>query len=148
MQVKFWFFYDKEFPTSVPVPTSDLFQFGNTVVGPSNDLTDMFAPINADKYRVLGTRTFKVGQAINNGSGALPTLSYNANNDFKLNCNFSIDLTKMVPKMYTFRDNNSEPTTRGLYWLATVVSGTGSQYPPTAVPARMSYIHNCVYEDA
>lgn len=147
-QVKFWFFYDKEYPTDVPSPSTDFFQFGNTVTGFVNDLTDMFAPINTDKYKVLGTRTFKVGPASNTAAGSANTFSYVSNNDFKWNCNFSIDLTKMVPKVYTFRDNNANSTTRGLYWLATVVSSTGSQLSATQIPLQMSYVHNLVYEDA
>lgn len=148
VQVKFWFFYDRENPTSVPNPTSDFFQFGNTVSSMQNDLVDLWAPINKDKYTVLMTRTFKLGFAQFTTTGTVVSNSGTPNNDFKMNANFSFDLTKYMPTHYTYRDNNSNPTTRGLYWMAQAISATGTQFSATTVPAQMSWTHTVEYEDA
>lgn len=148
--VKFWFFYDKDAPTLTPTVKTDgdFFQFGNTTSGMQNDLMDMFAPVNTDRYRVLHTKIFKLGYASYTGTGALPQQGNLANNDFKLNCPFSFDLTKYVPKFYDFRDTATNPTTRGLYFMAQAVYANGAQMSSATVPAQMSYVQSVEYEDA
>lgn len=72
VQIKFWFFYDKTQPNSVPTPatSADFFQFGNTALGFQNEFFDHKMPINTDRYRVLTTRTVKVGYSSYTGTGA------------------------------------------------------------------------------
>jgi len=147
-QIKFWFFYDKESPTTIPNPLTDFFQFGNTVSAMQNDLVDLFAPINKDRYKVFKTKTFKIGFQEFTTTGTVTTYSGAPNNDFKLNGNFSFNLTKYVPKTYKFRDNLSEPTTRGIYMMVQAISAIGTQFGSTTIPAQMSYIQNVEFEDA
>lgn len=147
LQVKFWFFYDKEFPTQVPNPVSDLFQFGGAASPMQNDLVDLWAPINTDKYRVLKSRIFKLGNAEFATTGSAPTFGNFTNNDFKFNHSFSFDLTKYVPKVQVFRDNNSAPTSRGLYFMATCVSSSGSLLAGGVVPCQISYVLNYEFTD-
>jgi len=149
LQVVMWFFYDKENPQTVPNPTSDFLQFGGAVQSMQNDLVDLWAPINTDKYRVLGKRIFKLGNSEFVGTpGGAQQAGYFANNDFKYNCSFSINVAKWMPKTYVFRDNNTEPTTRGLYCMIQCISASGSQLGAALVPATLSYIMDLEWEDA
>ena len=86
--------YDRTNPTQEPQPGINMFQQAGANTGFFNDLTDLWRPYNTDRYRILTTRTFKLGYASNNGTGAQPGFQNLANNDFKMACNFRINLTK------------------------------------------------------
>lgn len=150
LQIKMFLFYDRTEPQSIPTPNvnSDFFQFNGTSIGIADDLTSMWMPVNTDKYRVLATRMFKLGwsSAINFGSGVNGYRNY-SNNDFNLNCNFSIDLTKHLVKEITYRDNNADPTTRGLYCMFVITNAAG-QPIGSGQPASLRYMLDCEYEDA
>jgi len=148
IQVIMWFFYDKENPNSIPAPASDFFQFGGTTSAMQNDLVDLWAPINTDKYRVFGKRMFKLGHSEWATTGSAPTLGNSTNNDFKYNCNFSVNVAKWMPKMYTFRDNNADPSTRGLYCMVQCIAASGGQIADGQWPATMSYMLDLEWEDA
>lgn len=149
--VKMFFFYDKTDPNALPQPATanDFFQNGNSARGFQGDVSDCVMPVNADRYRVLTTRRFKLGCAQYSGSGANANLGNFANNDFKLNCEFKIDLTKYYPKDVRFPDNSSLPTTRGLYCM--IVFGTadglvhGGDYSRAVT---IQYVQDYHYEDA
>lgn len=150
MQVKMWIFYDRTTPTVQPnVPAAnDFFQNGNTTKGFQGDLTDLWSPVNTDRYRVLTTRTFKLGFADYNGTGATPSFQQFANNDFKLNANFSVDLTKYYPQIVKFNDNGTTPTTRGLWCMMTYAPATGGVLSSTQYAVGMQWMQTFVYEDA
>lgn len=151
--VKFYFFYDKEEPQTVPTPqtSGDILQFGSSSLPFQNTLFDLSMPINTDRYRVLTTRTLKVGWAEYGGTGATgsqPLQGNLTNNDFKLNAKLSVNLTKYCVKNCLFRDNASTPTTRGIYMMAVPQWANGTSIPSTQIPVRMSYMMTCDYEDA
>jgi len=152
LQAKCWIFYDKSAPTVVPNPKTDFFQLGGSTKPFAGDLTDMWSPVNTDKYRVLTTRTFKLGNASYQAGGGAGTTTVNnqnyTNNDFKLNCNFRINLTKYYPKDVRFVDNNTDPTTRGLYMMWAFASATGDILIQDRFMATMQYMQDYVYEDA
>lgn len=150
LNVKMWLFYDKEDTQNIPTVAAngDFFQFGSTTLGFQDKLFDHAMPVNKDRYRVLATRNFKIGYASYTGTGSVPTQGNFANNDFKLNVNINMDITKYVPKTYTFRDNNSIPTTRGLYMMFQPVYANGNAMASTQIPARFSYMLSVDYEDA
>jgi len=62
-QYKLFVFYDKRSPAEKPSPSSDFFQLGNTATPIVGDLVAMWAPINDEIYKVVATRTLKVGFA-------------------------------------------------------------------------------------
>lgn len=150
VQIKFWFFYNKEQPNSVPTPatSADFFQFGSTAIGFQNEFFDHTMPINTDKYRVLTTRTVKLGYASYNGTGSAPNQGGFSNNDFRLNAKLDVDLTKYCVKNCKFRDNNTLPTTRGIYMMAQPIFADGSAMASTVISSRMEYMMSVVYEDA
>jgi len=150
LQIKFWIGYDKTNPTIKPSPavSNDFFQFNNTSVGFTNDLVDLWKPINTDKYRILASRQFKLGNAVYNASGALVQYQNYANNDFKYNCNFSVDLTKYLPKSIKYDDTDALPTNRGLFLIMVAVRADGTPLASNQVVAKMSYMLDLTYLDA
>jgi len=150
VQIKFWFFYDKTQPNAVPTPatSADFFQFGNTSIGFQNEFFDHKMPINTDKYRVLTTRTVKVGYSSYSGTGAQPQSGNFNNNDFRLNANLSVNLTKFCIKHCKFRDTNTLPTSRGIYMMAQPIYADGSAMGLNTIPAKMEYMMSVTYEDA
>lgn len=150
MQIKMWIFYDKTNPTSIPTPaiSADFFQFNNAAAGFKNDLVDLWAPINTDKYRVVASRTFKVGYAQASGTGSSAANQGFSNNDFKYNANFSLNLTKFCNKRVKFNDNQVNPTSRGLFCLFQVISANGAPIGGGQRLANVQYMLDYVYEDA
>lgn len=152
VQVKMWVIYDRINPDTIPQVQSNFFQSNNANQAFRNDLTDMWAQVNTDRYRVLATKTFKLGFAAYTGtaSTAANQLNWQAytSNDFKLNCNFSFDLTKHYPKFVKFDENGSTPMTRGLYLLVQPVYAAGIPIPNGTYTAAIQWAQNYVYEDA
>lgn len=153
IQVKMWVFYDKRTPVDVPNPVagSNFFQSGNTSKGFQNDLADLWSPVNSDIYRILATRTFKLGNA--EYAGTSPPVStasaqYYTNNDFKYNANFSINLTKHYPKTVKFNDNTSTPSSRGLFMMVAFFNANGTQINSGYRAVGMQYMQDYHYEDA
>jgi len=150
LQVKMWLFYDKSDPSVKPIPAAsqNFFQFNDSNIGFNNSIVDMWKPINTDVYRVLATKTFKLGNSINGSAGASAPASQWSNNDFKYNANFSINLTKYIVKTVKFNDNNSQPTTRGLYALFECMYADGTQIGSGQRVATIQYMIDCTYQDA
>lgn len=150
LQIKMFFFYDKDDGSAIPTPNTngDFFQFNGTSLGVADSLTSLWMPVNNDRYRLLATKTFKLGwqTVASTGTGANGILNY-ANNDFKLNQNFSINLLKHAVSNVLFKDNNGDPTTRGIFCFITCLSATGSPIGSGQV-ANIKYMLDCQYEDA
>ena len=131
-----------------PATSADFFQFGNTSIGFQNEFFDHKMPINTDRYRVLTTRTVKVGYSGYSGTGSQPQSGNFNNNDFRLNANLSVNLTKYCIKHCKFRDTSSLPTTRGIYMVAQPIYADGSAMSSATIPVRMEYMMSVVFEDA
>jgi len=148
VQVIFWLLYDKQNSTIIPAPGADFLQFGNASIALQNDLVDCWAPVNTDRYRVLKKKVFKLGFADYSGTGTNVVSQSYTNNDFSLNKTFSINLTDYVIENVKFNDNNTSPTTRGLFWMFTAVNALGTNMSATTIPASMQWNLSCDYEDA
>ena len=148
VMVRMVIMYDRTNPTQEPQPGINMFQQAGANTGFFNDLTDLWRPYNTDRYRILTTRTFKLGYASNNGTGAQPGFQNLANNDFKMACNFRINLTKYYPKHVKYDDNGQEPTTRGLWCLFYYVAASGNPVPADQVMCNVQWMVNYQYEDA
>jgi len=146
--VKIWFYYDKQNPCDISYTASDFLQLGSSSRPLFNDLLDLWYPVNEDRYRVLATKSFKLGYASNTGTGSVVAQAYASNNDYKFNHQFSFDLTKHCIKNVKFNDNSSIASTRGIFMMATVVQANGAPYNNAVVPAEMQYVLDVEYEDA
>ena len=152
VQIKMWIFYDKTNPDDLPNPQAagDFFQNGSTTKGFQNDLVDMWSPVNTDRYRVMATRTYKLGMAIHSNGlpGSNGSISNSANNDFKYNCNFSFDLTKHYPQRVKFNDGSTVPSTRGLFCMISYANAQGNPVGVNNYSVRLQYMLDYQYEDA
>lgn len=139
--VQMFVFYDKQYPNVVPDPygAGDFFQVGSGQSGFRDDLVDLWAPINEDRYKVVLRKQFKVGYASYEGTGIQVADQAFGNNDFKFNQEFNIDLLPYVVKNVVFNDNTSQPTTRGLFCFWCAVSATGGTLTATQIPAHVQY---------
>lgn len=142
-------FRQKDSPASQPaiVANNDIFQYGNTTQGLQDDLVDLWLSTNKDKYTIVGDRKFKIGYATSNGTGGAANQSYYANNDFKMLYNFSIDVTKHLPKITKFNDANSTPTTPNLYYAVWYTAPDGTGIPANRICAQMQYVVEAKYTD-
>lgn len=148
VHVKFWFFYDKANPTTIPSPTANFFQSGSASRGFQNDLMDHMSPHNTDRYAVLMTKTVKCGYATNTGTGAVPAQANFANNDYKLTCPFKFDLTKHIPKLCRFNDGTATPSSRGLYCMIQPVYAAGTSIPAGIYTCGVQFVRDVEYTDA
>lgn len=149
VQIQMFVFYDKEFPTMLPNPyvANDFFQLGGASAGFRNDLVDLWCPVNTDRYTVVARKSWKVGYASNDGTGSAVGNAFFANNDFKMNVNFSLNLTKHAIKTVRYEDNNSDPTSRGLFVMFNAISSTGGQMNSSTVPAVLQFSADVTYTD-
>lgn len=108
--VKMFVFKQKityENPTGAAYPGPiDFFQYGSSSIGASNNYQDMLRKVNADKYTLYTTRTYKLGTA---GSGT------NTNNDFNCVQPFNINLLKYQKHKISYNDGSTTPANSGLY---------------------------------
>lgn len=145
--VKLVMFYDKTSPTGMPNPTTNFFQINNNNRGFTGDLVDMDWPVNVDRYRILATKTLKVGYSASNFTGYAPTYQAFQNNDFKMNGRFSFNLTKHFPKVVTFDENSSTSTSRPIFMMAFFAAGSGTIVTNTQIPLQLSYMQEYHFDD-
>lgn len=151
--VRMIMYYDRGTPTTVPTTAgTTMFQNGSSTAGFTGNMTDMIRDYNTDKYRILKKKTFKLGYSQYAGTAtSVVNQGVNqaySNNDFKLACPFSMDLTSCYPKVVQFNDNNADPRTRGLYCLWYYVAADGSTLGAPYIAAQVSYNVSYTYTDA
>jgi len=151
-QVKMILFYDKENPNDLPEPAqnNDYFDTGNGVLPFQNNLFDHWGTVNDDRYKVLYTRTFKIGRMTSsqNASGTSTGPLNLWNSDFKLNANFSVDYTKYMIKAQKFRDASIDSVSRQLYCMFLPAAADGSGIFSGVIQVKSFWEANCIYEDA
>lgn len=150
--VRMVMYYDREDPNLLPAPGSTFFQNGSSSTGFSNSPIDILRPINTDRYKVFKIKDYKLGYSQYAGTantvanqGAYQAYS---NNDFKMVQMIDEDVTKYLVKHVKYNDNLSDPMTRGLYVTFFMIATDGTNLVSTWIPAEISYILDCTYEDA
>ena len=141
--VKIWIMYDRSSASGAVDPTCpNFFQSGNTSLVPNGTLSDMFQPVNKDRYVVVASRVFKVGCSGYNGGTSLNASPANSafwnNNDYKMSSPFTFNLTKRCPKRFKFNDNQVDPMTRGLFMVYEAVNIQGANMTANQYPVAMS----------
>lgn len=152
--VKLVIFREKANPNSMPNPgpapgSADIFQSGSGHLPFQNNLSDLWLPYNTDKYQILKTKIYKVGNSVSPGTGgAGSTDNQNfSNNDFKMNVNFHINYTKFLQKKIRFQDNSAVPQ-KALYGMWTVVSAAGGALSAARIPLGYQYMQEFRFKDA
>lgn len=93
--------------------TGNFFQDGTGNTAFIGSLADMNMHMNSDRYTYLGHKTIKLGYSMYEGMGSTgpgPNNQYFANNDFKLNYTRRINVTKFMPKTFTWDDTGNSIT--------------------------------------
>jgi hypothetical protein len=152
--VKLIWFYDRfdanNFPT--PYQNTDFLQLGNSSQQFQGDLSDILYRYNTDRYRILATRTHKMGYADYSGVlGSGPTqqaYGFQRNNDSKMFVKSSINLTKYILKKQRFNDNLGTSMDRKLYCLILMIAQNGVVMSANQTQNTVEYETIYKYTDA
>lgn len=149
VQVRMLIFKDKFNPAAQPAAVAlDLFQTGSTAVGPANDLADQMLDVNKDRYQVYHDETFKLGFANFGGLGTNTTFQSFSNNDFKMNCEFSVDITKFIPKTIMYNDTSPAPMNDNLWMIFIPSFAAGGGMTADSTICNMSWSASYQFTDA
>jgi len=133
---------------SPSAPSFDVFyQNGSNSSPPASNLWDSMLPVNKDLFTICKTFRHKLGNAIYTDYDNLKPRNYFSNNDFKLNCANSVDLTKFLNKTIKFNDDTTLCDT-GLYMWMEGVNADGSDSIVNQFPCAIQYVLTYEYEDA
>jgi len=146
--VRMYFFRTKINKNTVPAATAlngaagNFFQEGVGATGFIGTLADINMRLNDDLYTYVGSKTVKLGYAANNGTGAGAQAGpqYFQNNDFRMNYTKRLNITKYLPKQFTW-DDGGNSTTPYTYCLIQPVNADGSNNG-SLVESPI----NCIYE--
>lgn len=129
-------------------PSYSLFyQSGSSSVSPYSNLWDCMLPVNQDLFTICKSFRHKLGNEVYTDYAGIKPNNYFSNNDFKLNCTNTVDLTKYLNKVIKFDDASTQSDT-GLYMWMTAVNADGSQSNTASRPVGMKYVIRYDYEDA
>lgn len=152
--VRIWFVTSKIYPADI-VPaaqvyggTSSFFQNGSTFNGMAGTFQDLQLHVNKDSLIYRGHRTYKIGPAVyTDVTGGQPTYANMANNDFKFCVLSRIDLTRMMPKVWTFDDTVVNPTSTNVTMVIQPIFATGGVPASNTAPIAMKFALNITYTD-
>lgn len=119
---------------------NDMFQDGDTDLGLVGTLADNILPINKDKINLYKHKIYKVGWASNN----VPQ----ANNDYKVNRHFSMDLTKYINKVQKFNDTSDFPSNPVTWLVFSPVPANNTLGGPNADTCKVTFSITIEYTDA
>lgn len=135
---------NNDLPTTLPY----FFQQGSSSTTPLSNGFDMILPINRDLYTVYEDFRVKLGASIWEVSpGTTAVQGYFANNDFDLNPIVRLDLSKHIPNVVTYNDNNSAPTSRAVFVTWFTARSDGVTSASSQIPASVFYSLKCTYTD-
>jgi len=122
-----------------PTSLSDFYTDGNATAAPTSSLFDIISDVNKDNYTVKMVKNYKLGFALNAGTGIVPTAQSFSNNDYKYNVVDTIDVTKWAPKVVQYSDGVTTPTNNLLFFVIMTVPANGSVNAASQLPVQMFY---------
>lgn len=131
---------------TAPAPTS-FFNLGSSVSSPTGDLRDQQLPVNNDLYVVKYDRKVKLGTSVVTSTGTSAINQQYANNDYKMNQQLTIDVTKMLASTYDFNDNTGNPQGLSLWWC-TLLSNCNNTGNIQSFPVNCSFSLQYEFYDA
>lgn len=125
---------------------TNFFRGNGTTLGFQQSPLDMFLPINSDYWKVLATKTFKLGAASATATGAVGTGGYFDNSPMSVP--FYFNFGKKLRKILKYSEDNAlnYPTNDNCYVAVQVVNADGSSTAVT--PAEWHYVIDFKFEDA
>lgn len=151
---RLWFFRTKRNQQTPPTSAQlcgtlgNFFQDTTGMSGFAGNLSDNLMRLNSDLYTYLGHKDFKLGFSAYNGTGSntQPMDQYYHNNDYKMNCIFKMNITKYLPKKFTW-DDAGVPTHPYTFCVIQVVKADGSSSDFSQLPCRVMYEMGWHYKD-
>lgn len=151
---RLWFFRTKRNKQVPPLAadvcgaTGKIFQDTTGMSGFAGNLSDNLMRLNSDLFTYIGHKDFKLGFSAYNGTGTntQPADQYYHNNDYKMNCIFKMNITKYLPKIFSW-DDSGVPTHAYTYCLVQVVKADGSSSDFSQLPCRIQYELGWHYKD-
>lgn len=129
------------------VLTNTFFANGNASNGMLGNLYDMVSYPNTDVVTVYFDKVMKLGMATVQGNTGGSATNYFPNNDYLLNQQVKIDITKFLPSKIVFNDNN-DSTTRQVFAAFLPVNSDGTGPVSTRNPASYFWGIDLQYIDA
>jgi len=136
-------FYYRAIPNQTPASLTGFLQQGDVAIDLQNRLTDAWMPVNENSYHMFYKKVFKIGYSGNGADTGMWT-----NNDFKLNANFTIPLTKYLIKKVKWSDTSTTMMQRGVWCSMQAVCANGSNYGATNIPVHCDWALDLRYKDA
>lgn len=123
------------FPTVTEVST--LFEDGSSFQNFQGNIMDMYRRVNKDTWTQHYSRVYKLGR--NDG--------IYSNNDYKLQRDININISKSMLGKVLYNDVNSHPTNKQFWLMAQVVKFDGSATGVAFSPVELSYTRQTRYVD-
>lgn len=155
LNCRLWFFRTKRnaqlLPTTAQLcgPNGNFFQDGLSASGFSGNLSDNLMHLNTDLYTYLGHKDFKLGFSSyvgSNPAGERPDDFYLSNNDYKFNYSARLNLTRYIPKKFTW-DDSGVPTHPYTYCVLQLVAADGRTLLDNSILSRTVYEMGWYYKD-
>lgn len=152
IEVCLWIFrlkpgYTDTYVSVQSVLANSMFKVGGSYSGLTNTMTDLTLPINTDTIILKKRRVFKLGNSSQQATVGSNNSNLYANNDFKLNQKFRMDITKYVNKKVSFKDTDNNPTSRTTWAAVSFVYSDNSTPLSGVIPASFNYFVEYQYED-
>lgn len=125
---------------------SNIYKLGSSSSAMVGTLYDTISYINNDVLQLHYQTTFKVSPAEYYTPNATQA-NYN-NNDYKYNQMRRINVTKYLPKNFTFDDANNNSTSKQVFAIFSPVYATGESMASTTFPCAIFASVDITYEDA
>lgn len=123
----------------------DFFKGNNTTLPFQGLPIDMDLPINQDHFRLIKTKTFKIGASYASATGPVGTGGYFDNSPMVVP--FYFNWTKYCKKVLKFVDQTGSPSNDNLYMVVQVVRADGTSSGSYQM-AEWHAVNTIKYEDA
>lgn len=127
---------------------NNFFKFQNSATGITNTVADFVGTVNPDTVNLLYRKTFKIGYAVDGGTGNNAQFQSYANNEYKYNAHIKMNLTKYIRKNIHYLDGNATPMTATTWMCFTVNYASGASMSNAIQPAQFEFELDYRFEDA
>lgn len=155
--VRMYIFRNKKIPQNDLAVTNicgngvnaNFFEAGNSDIGFIGNVEDYIQKINSERYNLLATKTFKIGNAVqpNTTIGVGSPIYAQSNNDFKMCIFGSFDVTKYLKKTVN-RDDDGVFVDDYTFCLFQYVYADGTTAGNAQAPIRIKFEIEYKYTDA
>lgn len=125
---------------------SNCYKLGSSSSAMLGNLYDVVSYINSDVLQLHYRRVFKLGAS--NSQLQTGVVAGHTNNDYKYNVVRSLNITKYLPKTFTFDDTNNNSTSKQVFAVFCPVNADGTGMASTVFPCSIFASIDVSFEDA